>query len=193
VKKEQKAAYMKAWRAKNAARVSAYSAAYKARPESRKREAARQREYHRKHPEQAAAYRARKAEAIRAYDREYQKGYRRRRPELGQVRTMRRLARKRALPDSFDSADWARVVAEFGGRCAYCFRIKPLEQDHLIPLCAPDCPGHVVGNVVPSCRSCNARKGGRRLRAVELLGHDGLSQVAALVRLAFPNFPELAI
>lgn len=70
-----------------------------------------------------------------------------------------RLARKRALPDTFTEADWERALAHFERRCAYCGkRFEKFQIDHYIPLKAPDCPGSVPTNIVPACKSCNISK-----------------------------------
>jgi 5-methylcytosine-specific restriction endonuclease McrA len=54
--------------------------------------------------------------------------------------------------------DWNRLVARYGWQCAYCgTRPTRLEQDHVIPLARGG--RHAIGNVLPSCRQCNAGKG----------------------------------
>ena len=59
-------------------------------------------------------------------------------------------------------AEWQAKLDLFGHACAYC-RVTgvPLERDHVVPIGAAD-PGTVdlITNVVPACRSCNARKAG---------------------------------
>lgn len=59
------------------------------------------------------------------------------------------------LPDD----QWHPILVEFGFRCAYCRSETKLEQEHRMPVSrggemTPD-------NIVPACRSCNARKGSR--------------------------------
>lgn len=59
--------------------------------------------------------------------------------------------------------DWNRLLVEFGGACAWCrapfSRTRRPEQDHVIPVSKGG--SHTVGNVVPACRSCNARGGNK--------------------------------
>lgn len=56
---------------------------------------------------------------------------------------------------------WLAVVRFFGGRCCYCGAAGDVEQDHVVPLSAPDYPGTILGNVLPACRRCNRSKGKR--------------------------------
>ena len=76
-------------------------------------------------------------------------------PDKVRVRSNRRQARKRALPDNFTQQDWDNAVAYWHGACAYCG--KPLyglfddikaHADHFIPLASPDCVGTVPGNIL---------------------------------------------
>lgn len=52
---------------------------------------------------------------------------------------------------------WDRIVAVYGGRCAYCReKVEELCQDHFIPLSKGG--PHCADNIVPACRPCNTRK-----------------------------------
>lgn len=54
-------------------------------------------------------------------------------------------------------AGWKMLLDIFRNRCAYCGKENPqLEQDHVQPLSRDG--KHEIGNVVPACRSCNAKK-----------------------------------
>lgn len=46
-----------------------------------------------------------------------------------------------------------------GSRCAYCGATQDLTLDHVVPRVRGG--GHEPANLVPACRSCNAKKGGR--------------------------------
>lgn len=61
----------------------------------------------------------------------------------------------------FDIVEWRHVQNMFGGRCAYCGRSGPLDQDHVIPLSRGG--RHAIANIVPACRSCNSSKGNKFL------------------------------
>jgi 5-methylcytosine-specific restriction endonuclease McrA len=92
----------------------------------------------------------------RAAQRRYQGSHKDR------VRVARYRAAKRAAPvNDLSDADWASLLEEFGGRCAYCGRDGAMEQDHVWPLSRGG--SHTRSNVVPACRPCNASKGARTL------------------------------
>ena len=82
-----------------------------------------------------------------------------------------RRARKLGAIGAITSDQWVSIKASYAWRCAYCGK-KPasLTQDHVIPLSRGG--SHIPANIVPACRSCNARKGARpptRLPARRLL------------------------
>jgi 5-methylcytosine-specific restriction endonuclease McrA len=54
-------------------------------------------------------------------------------------------------------AEWNEIKERHHHRCAYCSTAKPLEMDHVTPLSRGG--QHTKTNVVPACRTCNARKG----------------------------------
>lgn len=57
------------------------------------------------------------------------------------------------------SDQWLACIRRFNRRCVYCGRRKPLTQDHATPLSRGG--AHHIDNILPACRSCNARKGAR--------------------------------
>jgi 5-methylcytosine-specific restriction endonuclease McrA len=62
----------------------------------------------------------------------------------------------------FDTRDWARLCDRWGCACAYCgARPRTLSLDHIIPLTRGG--RHTIGNLLPSCRSCNSSKGNKLL------------------------------
>jgi len=55
-----------------------------------------------------------------------------------------------------------RLLKKTGFRCAYCAKkltVKSAEKEHIIPKSKGGAGGVKSGNIVPSCRSCNRRKG----------------------------------
>ena len=70
----------------------------------------------------------------------------------------RRRARRMNVPiNDFTARQWGALKEAFRHRCAYCkLRIENLTQDHVIPLSRGG--SHTASNIVPACRSCNARK-----------------------------------
>lgn len=80
----------------------------------------------------------------------------------------RRMARKRALPDTLTAEQWKRCLDYLGHQCAVCGRMPglwhTLAMDHWIPLSSPDCPGTIATNIVPLCHGdggCNEMKAAR--------------------------------
>lgn len=60
----------------------------------------------------------------------------------------------------FSADQWESLKERYGQRCAYCgIECESLTVDHVIPLIQGG--QHIEANIVPACRSCNARKGNR--------------------------------
>ena len=66
--------------------------------------------------------------------------------------------------ESFSAEQWQEVIQEFGHFCAYCGADGELVMDHVIPINKQALGEHRLGNLVPSCRSCNAKKSGQDYR-----------------------------
>lgn len=66
--------------------------------------------------------------------------------------------------ESFSDKDWESTKAYFGHRCAYCGSDGDLVIEHAIPINRQSLGEHRLGNLVPSCRSCNSEKGERDFR-----------------------------
>lgn len=63
--------------------------------------------------------------------------------------------------ESFNESDWQETKAYFKNRCAYCGAETDLIRDHAIPINKAKLGEHRIGNLVPSCNDCNAKKGNR--------------------------------
>jgi 5-methylcytosine-specific restriction endonuclease McrA len=63
--------------------------------------------------------------------------------------------------ESFNANDWQEAKAYFMNKCAYCGAETDLIRDHAIPINKANLGEHRIGNLVPSCNDCNARKGNR--------------------------------
>lgn len=110
--------------------------------------------------------------------------------ELARKHNPEKKARYRAalhgLATHLSRAEWERVKAAWGYECAYCGSGGRLEREHVVPISrggADDCV-----NVLPACRSCNAKKKARLLEeaASKLkiqLDEFMLKREAALARL----------
>jgi 5-methylcytosine-specific restriction endonuclease McrA len=74
----------------------------------------------------------------------------------------RRKARLRGAQIApFTARQWADRLAEFNHRCAYCWAIEKMTQDHVIPIIRGG--RHSIDNIVPACERCNYRKGKKTL------------------------------
>lgn len=72
--------------------------------------------------------------------------------------------------EAFNERDWLETKAHFDNRCAYCGDDGDLLIEHAIPINRGSLGEHRLGNIVPSCRKCNADKGGRDFR--DFLGEN---------------------
>ncbi len=66
--------------------------------------------------------------------------------------------------EQFNANDWEQVKADFGQCCAYCGTDGKLEREHVIPINRDALGEHRLGNLVPACQSCNAKKAGDDFR-----------------------------
>lgn len=100
--------------------------------------------------------------------------------------TQRRRARLMATDDgSVNLKTWQRIIAFYGGQCAYCEAAPFTDLEHVVPL--SEGGSHTRGNIVPACRGCNSRR--RKTRAMPRRRHewavwpDVLPNVVAAKRL----------
>ena len=78
--------------------------------------------------------------------------------------------------EQFSAVQWQNVIEEFGRACAYCGTEGQLVMDHVVPINKQAIGEHRLGNLVPSCRECNARKSEQDFR--DFLGGDHTRIVA---------------
>jgi len=60
--------------------------------------------------------------------------------------------------ERFDETDWIDTKKYFHDGCAYCDSGGIEQMDHGIPINKTDMGEHRLGNLIPSCRKCNAEK-----------------------------------
>lgn len=72
--------------------------------------------------------------------------------------------------EQFNALQWQAVVDAFGRACAYCGDEGDLVMDHVVSINKQALGEHRLGNLVPSCRSCNSRKADKDFR--EFLAND---------------------
>lgn len=84
-------------------------------------------------------------------------------PDIVAINGARKRARKANAPvNDLTAAQWRAIKEIYRWRCAYCGKkTVALTQDHIVPLSKGG--AHNMENIVPACRSCNAKKGNRPL------------------------------
>ena len=120
------------------------------------------RRYRRNHPEeikkQGRQYYQRNKEIIKEYRKNYLK------TDEGKMSNQRTYFKRRAIMENsvntLTSQEWLCILEEYNYRCAYCdveFDCENLpEKDHIIPISKGG--DNTKENIVPACRSCNAKK-----------------------------------
>ncbi len=124
------------------------------------------------HPGYGARWRAANTEKIRGYqiapatrmkNDENRRRWRRNNPESARAQSRRssslRRARMAGTLATLTAQQWEGIILQHCGACLYCGTTEDIQQDHYIPITAGG--GHVAGNVVPACGSCNKRKGNK--------------------------------
>ena len=87
-----------------------------------------------------------------------------------------------SLPRQWGHEEKETTFAMFNWCCGYCEAPETdvkLEFDHFINIYEDTCPGTIPGNMVPSCRSCNRRKG--NLGAETILSLDKMKEVKSIL------------
>lgn len=126
----------------------------------RYREAARHHEKEEKYKERQRRYwssekgKAQKARKDARYQRTENGKFSKRKTEI------KRKHQIKSTDCTLTRKEWEEIKDRFGHKCAYCHRqMQRLEMDHVVPLSKGG--KHTAENVVPACRTCNAKKGNR--------------------------------
>jgi 5-methylcytosine-specific restriction endonuclease McrA len=153
--KEQRAAYMRAWRAANPEKEKTY----KSRPEAKAKARGYSAKWRAANPDKTR-------EAVRRWRKNnYEKFYAKQKlrtkkwalahPELVAEYQQRSRAGDRAF--IVIPKDWRRLLERYRHCCAYCGeKCDKLEREHVIPLSRGG--AHSIGNVLPACPACNGNK-----------------------------------
>ena len=147
-------------------RVRAYRTAHK---EERAESSRRWRQTHRERSREIQRhYRDRNREHYRQLLRNWDKRNREKRratsaawrkahPDRHAHISARRRALELAAPGSHTYEEWQALLSEWDHRCAYCGAAGvPLQRDHVVALALGG--SHDIANILPACRTCNARK-----------------------------------
>src|SRR5262249_42958377 len=135
---------------------------------------ANQRKYYSDHPDvrkrATQKYSQKHKERIHEFSRKWRVNNR----EKVNIKTHRRRANKRHLPNNFTPEQWKVCLDYWQHRCAVCDAPQglwhTLAMDHWIPLSdIENCPGTIAENIVPLCHTrkngeggCNNSKGKHR-------------------------------
>ena len=88
--------------------------------------------------------------------------WRRRNPERANaIRNRHRDAKRGASIVDLTYEQWEEIKKAWNYRCAYCDKKTKLTMDHLTPV--SEGGNHTASNIVPACRSCNAKKGNKEI------------------------------
>lgn len=66
--------------------------------------------------------------------------------------------------ESFNEEDWKSTKDYFSHKCAYCDAETELLIEHAVPINKEKLGEHRLGNLVPSCKPCNSKKGNQNFR-----------------------------
>lgn len=91
--------------------------------------------------------------------------------------------------EQFSALQWEAVIADFGGCCAYCGTNGEVVMDHVVPINKQALGEHRLGNLVPACRACNAKKAGQDVRA--FLAHDPHRLAAIVAHMATHGYAPI--
>lgn len=81
--------------------------------------------------------------------------------------------------ESFSERDWQATKDYFEHRCAYCGIEDELVIEHAIPINKERLGEHRLGNLIPACRSCNAKKADQDFREFLADAPDAIVRIEA--------------
>ena len=75
----------------------------------------------------------------------------------------RRRTKRKSLPATLSHSEWNAILVQYNHSCAYCGKhdteVGALAKEHVMPLSRGG--GFTALNIVPACKSCNAKKGAK--------------------------------
>jgi hypothetical protein len=113
-------------------------------------------QWSRDNPEKKQWWRRNNPDKVREIGRRWQQNNHTRTAQISQTRR----ARKRGNGVyRIENRDIRQLYERFGGLCAWCGGMMATELDHVQPIKRGGY--HGLGNILPSCRTCNRSKGDR--------------------------------
>lgn len=160
--REQHKAYRRKWWSENRERLNAEKRANRDPDYYKKQEAVRRARMEadpelkaRRLKSHRESYRRRRLRCI-----ENVKLYVKKHPEKAKQYSRTTAANRRTARGTYTTAQWKARLAMFGDRCAYCdceLSLVTIHRDHVLPLRKGGT--NWASNLVPSCETCNLRKG----------------------------------
>lgn len=90
--------------------------------------------------------------------KEYQRQWRRDHPRQRDRYKRESIERRKSLEDTLTEMEWEQILRDSHHLCVYCGRSDcELEEDHWVPASLGG--SRTAENIVPSCHSCNSKKG----------------------------------
>ena len=77
-------------------------------------------------------------------------------PEKARCSKKQRKIKERKNGITLTELEWNQTLLFFGGKCAYCGTSENVGKDHFVPIAKGG--KRALGNMIPCCCSCNARK-----------------------------------
>lgn len=160
--KEKELIRKKKWRGINPGYHKEYGKRYYQKNYEKYKESGEKR--YKDNPEYLKKWRESNSEKVKKYIRNYLK------TEKGKASAQRgkfkRQAKERKTINTLTSQEWLDILEAYNYRCAYCdieFDCENLpERDHVIPISKGG--DNIKENVIPACRSCNAKKNNKILK-----------------------------
>jgi 5-methylcytosine-specific restriction endonuclease McrA len=152
---ERFAIYNQRYYERNADRINARNKAWQAaNPE---KVTAQRRAYYQAHQEERKAYKRAWSAANRAKETAWHAAYAaKNRARMCEIEGRRRVRKEGNGVLKVSARDWRRMLIRYRNRCAYCGEVRKLVMEHIVPIARGG--RHSIGNLLPACRSCNARK-----------------------------------
>lgn len=139
---------------KNKERIKEQARQHYAENQEKYREYSKQ--YRLEHKDHISAYMSEYVKRNGESRREQHKKWITENPVMQQIYNQQRRARQAGLSCDLTPEEWSATLQYFNNECAYCGTTEGIQQDHFI---THSKGGHYVfGNIVPCCRSCNAKK-----------------------------------
>jgi len=126
------------------------------RLEHKNERAEHRQQYNLEHKDEIAEHGRQRFQEHKDEIREQHRQYRQEHPEVHKAVRSRQRARIANSDGHFTAEEFRLLCESLDNRCFYCEQQLPLTPDHIVPISKSG--SNRIENIVPACRSCNARK-----------------------------------